>query len=185
MDTKTILEFTLRAIGIIFLGLLFENLRRQRNSRAPVQGGDLTIKMPKFWSIFGYVCIVGAFIFSAFSFFQSGNNSYLFLIGTAGFLLMGICFIFLGSKRYEINSERISYYTWRAKHKDVAWPDITGVDFITSSLILKLHTSSETFTIDFQVVGFDDLLKIIKNKLPNNLWAKAVENAERAKAKGY
>jgi len=128
--------------------------------------GNIILKLPKFYSIFGILVILGGIGFFIFAFFFAKENDQLTIV-IIGLVAM-LSGLFLFAKGYvshiKVTELGIIETTIFGKQKEIKWNEIEDLSFGKVSLELKIASSNVKIKAHTHLVGFNELVSKLEEK---------------------
>lgn len=128
--------------------------------------GNIILQLPKLYSIFGILIILGGIGLLIFaSFFAHEKDSVTAFIASLIALIAGM---FVFAKGYisqiKVTDSGIIETTIFGKQKEIKWHEIIKLSFGTISLELKIKSADKTIKAHLHLVGFQELVYKLENK---------------------
>jgi hypothetical protein len=151
------------------------------------ESGKMILRINKAFAVIGYIVVLAAIfiiIIACLGTVKSQSDLLIVICLTAFFALLGIILILYSHNfKVEVNEEKIIGFGMFGKSKEIKWNDIKKLKFNKTSMELIVISDTAKIKIYPHLIGFPNLVNLIKQKLDASMYQEVLQQIEIANNK--
>ncbi|KNY25395.1 hypothetical protein Bccel_0655 [Pseudobacteroides cellulosolvens ATCC 35603 = DSM 2933] len=149
---------------------------------AVVSEGTIILKMNQAYGVIGYIGIVCSAVIGVIASLGTVKSvqDLIIVIGLVlSFLALSMPLVLISKKmKIEVDEEKIKHFGITGKIKTIYWNEIKTVKFSKTALELSLITDKIKVKLHMHLIGFNDMVNIMKAKIDYSLYRDALIEIE-------
>lgn len=170
-----VIKIIIIAIVTIFMKYLYSKSKKKLKRNID---GTIILKLSKAIEIIGIVAIIVSIIIAVIATMGSVKTKedlYCVLALIAFFIVLGVPLILIyRNYRVEVTNEKLIYSNMFGKIVEFSWYDLDKITFHQASQEFHLKSGNKKITVYLYVVGLQDFLQIVKEKVNESIYLEAL-----------